>query len=291
LTPRVREVLDWYSSENPGLLTNLSRLLNSGHLAGTGRLSFLAPIEDLLTDPAKKFASNPNSYDPSYHLHLAIEGGLSAYIGSMGSIQAIARDFAGAVPLILNLNSFENGKSVVLATTADALRLGCSAVALSFSSDKPIDEDQLNQIRRILASAQQVGLPLVINITGGAKADMDKVAASIQAYSNMGAHIVVASAPTDSFSKDEVKKLYQTKRVRTAKLYDRVKHCLDCALGGKRLVLFQATSSLAHEDLVNEAKEIARGGGFGSMIGLLALQKTKQEAVELFDQMAQCYKV
>ena len=36
LTPRVREILSWYKTENNAVLTNLVRLMNSGTLAGTG---------------------------------------------------------------------------------------------------------------------------------------------------------------------------------------------------------------------------------------------------------------
>ena len=37
MTDRVREILSWYRSDNPGTLTNLSRLLNHGRLDGTKR--------------------------------------------------------------------------------------------------------------------------------------------------------------------------------------------------------------------------------------------------------------
>src|SRR5208337_4934017 len=37
-TARVKEILSWYESDNPGVKTNIARLLNSGRLAGTGKL-------------------------------------------------------------------------------------------------------------------------------------------------------------------------------------------------------------------------------------------------------------
>ena len=36
MTDRVREILSWYASDNPGTLTNLYRMLNHGRLAGFG---------------------------------------------------------------------------------------------------------------------------------------------------------------------------------------------------------------------------------------------------------------
>ncbi|HTG14369.1 MAG TPA: fructose-bisphosphate aldolase, partial [Blastocatellia bacterium] len=41
MTDRVRGILSWYGSDNPGTLTNLARLLNHGRLAGTGKLVIL----------------------------------------------------------------------------------------------------------------------------------------------------------------------------------------------------------------------------------------------------------
>ena len=44
MSDRVREILTWYRSENPGVLTNLSRLLNHGRLGGTGHMIIL-PVD------------------------------------------------------------------------------------------------------------------------------------------------------------------------------------------------------------------------------------------------------
>ena len=41
---RVKEILGWYGSDNPGTLTNPSRLMTHGDLAGTGRMVIL-PID------------------------------------------------------------------------------------------------------------------------------------------------------------------------------------------------------------------------------------------------------
>jgi|RhiMetStandDraft_8_1073273.scaffolds.fasta_scaffold64935_1 class I fructose-bisphosphate aldolase len=41
---RVREILSWYGSDNPGTLTNLARMLNHGRLAGSGKMVIL-PVD------------------------------------------------------------------------------------------------------------------------------------------------------------------------------------------------------------------------------------------------------
>ena len=113
-TSRVREILSWYPSDNPGTLANIYRLLMSGRLAGTGKLVILPVDQGFEHGPARSFAPNPAAYDPHYHFKLALGAGLSAYAAPLGMIEAGVDTFAGAVPTILKLNSSNS-----LATTKD----------------------------------------------------------------------------------------------------------------------------------------------------------------------------
>src|SRR5882762_9011315 len=107
MSERVREILSWYGSDNPGTLTNLARLLNSGTLAGTGRFVILPVDQGVEHGPARSFAVNPDAYDPRYHFELAIAAGCNAYAAPLGFIEAGAREFAGRVPLILKTNNHD----------------------------------------------------------------------------------------------------------------------------------------------------------------------------------------
>src|SRR5881275_2549946 len=102
---RVKEILSWYDSENPGTRTNLARIMNHGRLAGTGRFVILPVDQGFEHGPARSFAVNPDAYDPHYHYQLAIDAGLSAYAAPLGMIEAGADTFAGQIPTILKLNS------------------------------------------------------------------------------------------------------------------------------------------------------------------------------------------
>ena len=44
MTDQVCKILDCYRRENPGVLTNLARILNHGRLGGTGRMIIL-PVD------------------------------------------------------------------------------------------------------------------------------------------------------------------------------------------------------------------------------------------------------
>src|SRR3989441_6248437 len=136
-TDRVKEILSWYESDNPGTKTNLARLLNHGRLTGTGKLVILPVDQGFEHGPARSFASNPAGYDPNYHFELALAAGCNAYAAPLGFLEAGAAEFAGELPLILKLNNSDNlygGNDPCPAITAsvdDALRLGCIAIGVS----------------------------------------------------------------------------------------------------------------------------------------------------------------
>src|SRR5208337_2203129 len=107
MNERIRELLRWYAGENPGVRTNLARLLNHGRLAGTGKLVILPVDQGFEHGPARSFGPNPPAYNPHYHFELAIESGCNAYAAPLGFLEAGARDFAGQIPLILKVNDHD----------------------------------------------------------------------------------------------------------------------------------------------------------------------------------------
>src|SRR5579863_3542190 len=131
ITQRVKKILDWYESDNPGTKANLARILMEGKLGGSGKMVILPVDQGFEHGPARSFAPNPPAYDPHYHFQLALEAGLNAYAAPLGMIETGASTYAGAIPIILKLNS-SNSLAVtkdqaVTGSVADAQRLGCCA--------------------------------------------------------------------------------------------------------------------------------------------------------------------
>src|SRR6266853_3559088 len=130
MTERVREILSWYESDNPGTLSKLASILNHGKLGGTGRMVILPVDQGFEHGPARSFAPNPPAYDPRYHFELALEAGCNAYAAPLGFLEAAARDFAGEIPLILKASNHDvtgseaDPSQAQTATVTDALRLG-----------------------------------------------------------------------------------------------------------------------------------------------------------------------
>ena len=62
---------------------------------------------------------------------------------------------------------------------------------------------------------------------------------------------------------------------------DRVKHVVEACFGGRRILIFSGGETKATSELLDEAKGIAAGGGFGAIMGRNAFQRPKREAIEL----------
>ena len=161
---RVKEILSWYASDNPGSRANLARMLNHGRLAGTGRMVILPVDQGFEHGPARSFAVNPPAYDPLYHFQLAIEAGCNAYAAPLGFIEAGAADYPGEIPLILKMNNHDvlhdekDPLSAVTASVADALRLGCAAVGFTIYPGSTHAQVMYQQCREMIAEAKAHGL-------------------------------------------------------------------------------------------------------------------------------------
>ena len=169
ITQRVKKILDYYESDNPGTKANLARILMQGKLGGTGKLVILPVDQGFEHGPARSFAPNPAAYDPHYHFKLAIDAGLSAYAAPLGMIEAGADSFAGAIPTILKVNSSnslsrekEGPSQALTGSVGDALRLGCSAIGFTIYPGSDVAFDMMGQIREMAEEAKSVGIAVVI---------------------------------------------------------------------------------------------------------------------------------
>src|SRR5918912_2864648 len=168
-TDRVKQILSHYASDNPGTLTQIARLLNTGKLAGTGKLVILPVDQGFEHGGARSFAPNPDAYDPDYHFQLAIDSGCNAYAAPLGAMEASAAKFAGQVPLILKLNNSDSLSklggapiSAVTASVKDAVRLGCVAIGYTIYPASDARNDQFQALREITLEAKEHGLAVVV---------------------------------------------------------------------------------------------------------------------------------
>lgn len=302
MTERVREILSWYRGENPGVLTNLARLLNHGRLGGTGKLVILPVDQGFEHGPARSFAPNPAGYDPRYHFELAIEAGCNAYAAPLGFLEAGAAEFAGEVPLILKLNNSDSLYTgtdpcpAVTGSVADALRLGCVGIGFTIYPGSAARNEMYGQLRELAAEAKRNGLAVVVwsyprgsGLSKQGETAVDVVAYAAQIAAQLGAHLIKVKPPTAHVEQEAARKVYEKQRIPIETLADRVRHVVQSAFHGRRIVIFSGGEAKETSAILDEIRAIRDGGGFGSIIGRNSFQRPKAEALELLRKVMEIY--
>lgn len=298
---RVKQILSWYPSDSPGVLTNLARLMNHGTLAGTGKLVILPVDQGFEHGPARSFQPNPAGYDPDYHAQLAIDSGCNAYAAPLGFLEAVAGKLAGEIPLILKVNNSDSLAKVepcsaLTSSVKDAVRLGCTAIGYTIYPGSSARNQQYQDLRDLIAEAKSYGLPTVLwayprgNMSKDGETAVDVVAYAAQISAQLGAHIIKVKPPKDFIEQGEAKKVFEKYSIPTKTLTDRVKHVVQSAFNGKRIVIFSGGEAKDTPAVLAEVKEIAAGGGFGSIMGRNAFQRPKPEALQLLKDVMAAFK-
>jgi fructose-bisphosphate aldolase, class I len=303
LSERVRQILSWYQSDTPGVLTNLARMLNHGALAGTGKMVILPVDQGFEHGPHRSFAPNPAGYDPDYHFQLAIETGCNAYAAPLGFLEAGAARYAGEVPLILKLNNSDSLAKVsepisaVTASVKDAVRLGCTAIGYTIYPGSGARNQQYESLRELIASAREAGLPTVVwayprgsGMSKDGETGIDVVAYAAQIAAQLGAHVIKVKPPKDFLEQTEAKKIYEKHQIPTKTLSDRIRNVVQSAFNGKRIVIFSGGEAKGAEQILEEVRGIRDGGGFGSIMGRNAFQRPKDEAIKLLRDVMDVYR-
>ncbi|MBP7336590.1 class I fructose-bisphosphate aldolase [Niveispirillum sp.] len=303
LTRRVKEILSWYESDNPGTKANLARILMEGRLGGTGKLVILPVDQGFEHGPARSFAMNPAAYDPHYHYQLAIDAGLSAYAAPLGPLEAGASTFAGSIPLILKMNSAnslsrfkEGADQAVTASVDDALRIGASAIGFTIYPGSDAQFGQMEEIRELSREAKSKGIATVIwsYPRGGDISKKGELALDVDAYAAhmaalLGAHIIKVKLPTADLEQDEARKVYEKNNIPRETMADRVKHITQACFNGRRIVVFSGGATKGEDAVYEDARAIRDGGGNGSIIGRNAFQRSREDALALLDKLVRIY--
>lgn len=303
MNENVRRILSYYASENPGTLTNLARLLQHGRLGGTGKLVILPVDQGFEHGPARSFAPNPPAYDPRYHFELAIEAGLSAYAAPLGFLEAGAAEFAGEVPLILKLNNhdvLQPEKDPLGAQTAaveDALRLGCVGIGYTIYPGTAQRRLLYEQLRELTRRAKGAGLIVVVwsyprgsALSKEGETALDVVAYAAQIACQLGAHVVKVKLPSAHLELEAARQVYERHAVPRETLAERVRHVVQSAFNGRRIVIFSGGGKKDDAAVFEEVRAIRDGGGFGSIIGRNSFQRPKPEALEFLDTVVRIYR-
>ncbi|MDB4943057.1 MAG: Fructose-bisphosphate aldolase class [Labilithrix sp.] len=303
VTERVKQILSWYGSDNPGVKANLVRMLSHGTLAGTGKMVILPVDQGFEHGALRSFGPNPAGYDPDYHVQLAIDSGCNAYAAPLGFLEAVADKFAGQVPLILKLNNsdtlakMDQPESALTSTVKDAQRLGCSAVGYTIYPGSGRRNQMYQDLRNFIAEAKDAGLPSVVWAypRGGGLSKEGETAVDVAAYAaqiaaQLGAHVIKIKPPSAHVEQPEAKKVIEKYNVPIATLAERVRHCVQSAFNGKRIIIFSGGENRDSAGILEDVKGLAEGGAFGSIMGRNSFQRPRAEGLKLLTDVMDIFK-
>ena len=101
------------------------------------------------------------------------------------------------------------------------------------------------QLREVTAEAKAYGLAVVVwsyprgsNLSKEGETAIDVVAYAAQIAAQMGANMIKVKPPSAYVELAEAKKVYEKYAIPTATLADRVRHVVQSAFNGKRIVIF-----------------------------------------------------
>ena len=302
ITPRIKEILSWYGSDNPGTLTNLARILSHGRLGGTGKLVILPVDQGFEHGPARSFGPNPPAYNPHYHFELAIEAGVNAYAAPLGFLEAGARDFAGQVPLILKINDHDvlldekDPDQAITGSVEDALRLSAAAIGFTIYPGSSHRLEMYGQIRAYAAEAKKNGLAVVIwsyprgsGLSKEGETAIDVTAYAAHIAAELGAHIVKVKLPTAHLEQEAARKVYEKENIPIDTAAERVRHVVQSTFDGRRILIFSGGAAAETSTFLEEVKAIHQGGGFGSIVGRNSFQRKRPEALKFLHDIMNIY--
>lgn len=299
VTRTVKKILDNYESDNPGTKANLARMLCTGRLGGTGKMVILPVDQGFEHGPVRSFGPNPAGYDPLYHAQLAIDAGLNAYASVLGMIEQVADSLAGQIPFILKMNSSntlarskEAPSQAITASVDDAVRLGCAAIGYTIYPGSDAAFDMMQDLRELIAEAKAKGLAAVVwsYPRGGALSKDGELAVDVGAYAAhmaalIGAHVIKVKLPSNFIEQGEAKKVYEAQKIDISTQAARVKHVMQAAFAGRRIVVFSGGAMKGADAVYQDAQDIFDGGGNGQIIGRNTFQRPREDALAMLDRI------
>ena len=207
------------------------------------------------------------------------------------------------MPLILKLNNSDSLSklggapcSAVTASVKDAIRLGCVAIGYTIYPGSDARNTQLQDLRELTLEAKEAGLAVVVwsyprgsGVSKEGETAVDICAYAAQIAAQMGAHVIKVKPPKEAVEHPEAKKVYEKYNIPIKTLPDRVRHVVQSAFNGRRIVIFSGGEAKGTEEVLAEIRGIKEGGAFGSIMGRNAFQRPKAEALKLLADVMKIY--
>ncbi|TVQ95183.1 MAG: class I fructose-bisphosphate aldolase [Deltaproteobacteria bacterium] len=308
----------WQNSDRPTpVLVNLQRLLGHGRLAGSGYVSILPVDQGIEHSAGASFARNPDYFDPSRIVELAIEGGCNAVATTYGVLAQVARTYAHRIPFCLKFNHNElltypnTFDQIPFAQIEQAWDMGACAVGATIYFGSEESSRQISEISEAFARAHELGMVTILWCylrNNAFKKDgtdyhvaADLTGQAIHLGATIGADIVKQKLPENNGGY----RALNTGASSYGKLDDRMynelasDHPIDLvryqvanAYMGRVGLINSGGASSGQGDLAQAVRTAVinkRGGGMGLISGRKAFQRPMDEGVALLHAIQDVY--
>lgn len=156
------------TDRRPAVLRNYQALLNAGRLGGSGYISILPVDQGIEHSAGATFAPNPMYFDPQNIVELAIEGGCSAVVSTLGMLGTVSRKYAHKIPFILKLNHNDamvhpaHADQRIFASVKQALDMGAVGVGATIYFGSSDSRRQLQEISEAFQQAHDLGMITIL---------------------------------------------------------------------------------------------------------------------------------
>ena len=179
----------------------------------------------------------------------------------------------------------------------DALRLGCAAIGFTIYPGSSEALDMFEEISAMREEAAAKGVATVIwsyprgeDLSKAGETAIDVGAYAAQIAALLGAHIIKIKLSTDHLEQGEAKKVYEKYKIDVSSQAARVRHCMEAAFGGRRIVVFSGGAAKGEDAVYDDARAIRDGGGNGSIIGRNTFQRSREDALAMLNKLVEIYK-
>ena len=302
------------SDRTPATMRSLNWLFNNGRLAGTGYLSILPVDQGIEHTGGASFAPNPDYFDPSKIVELAIEGGCNGVASTYGVLGSIARKYAYKIPFILKLNHNElmtyptKYDQVMFSTVENAFNMGAVGVGATVYFGAEEGMRQIQEVTEAFSLAHELGMFTVLwcylrNSAFKHEGTDYHTAADMTGQANhlgvtVEADIIKQKAPDCNGGFNAIKFAKTHKKVydelTTDNPIDLTRYQVaNCYMGRAGLINSGGASTGSGQSDLAQAVRTAvvnkRAGGMGMISGRKAFQKPMKDGVELLNAIQDVY--
>ncbi|MDR2737807.1 MAG: class I fructose-bisphosphate aldolase [Puniceicoccales bacterium] len=298
------------SDRSPAVLNSLSRIRNTGRLAGTGYMSILPVDQGIEHSAAASFAQSPAYFDPENIVKLAVEGGCNAVASTLGVLGSVSRKYAHKIPFVVKLNHNElltypnKFDQIYFGSVTQAYDMGAAAIGATIYFGSAESTRQIQETVEAFQLAHELGMATILWCylrNPAFKADVDyHTSADLTGQANhlgvtIEADIIKQKLPTNNGGFKALKfgkthdKVYS--ELAPANPIDLTRYQLaNCYMGRAGLINSGGASG---ENDFYEAIETAvtnkRAGGSGLICGRKAFQRPMADGIELLNAIQDVY--